>query len=118
MPCGETKEKLPIGLQILGKHFDEATILRVAHAYEQVHATRTITVRLLRGLRRRVERGTGARATPDEAFLNAALVRAPALDADVKVVRRALREPVHDRELPAIGAALHRIEHTLTTTPS
>jgi aspartyl-tRNA(Asn)/glutamyl-tRNA(Gln) amidotransferase subunit A len=36
VPCGETKEKLPIGLQILGKHFDEATILRVAHAYEQV----------------------------------------------------------------------------------
>ena len=36
IPCGETKEKLPIGLQILGRHFDEATILRVAHAYEQV----------------------------------------------------------------------------------
>jgi aspartyl-tRNA(Asn)/glutamyl-tRNA(Gln) amidotransferase subunit A len=35
VPCGETKDKLPIGLQILGRHFDEATILRVAHAYEQ-----------------------------------------------------------------------------------
>ena len=35
IPCGETKENLPIGLQILGKHFDEATILRVAHAHEQ-----------------------------------------------------------------------------------
>jgi aspartyl-tRNA(Asn)/glutamyl-tRNA(Gln) amidotransferase subunit A len=35
VPCGETKEKLPIGLQILGKHFDEGTILRVGHAYEQ-----------------------------------------------------------------------------------
>ena len=35
IPCGETREKLPIGLQILGKHFDEATILRIAHAYEQ-----------------------------------------------------------------------------------
>src|SRR6201987_2185867 len=35
VPCGETKEKLPIGLQILGRHFDEATILRVAHADEQ-----------------------------------------------------------------------------------
>jgi aspartyl-tRNA(Asn)/glutamyl-tRNA(Gln) amidotransferase subunit A len=35
IPCGETKEKLPIGVQILGKHFDESTILRVAHAYEQ-----------------------------------------------------------------------------------
>jgi len=36
IPCGETKEKLPIGLQVLGKHFDESTILRVAHAYEQI----------------------------------------------------------------------------------
>ena len=35
VPCGETKEKLPIGLQVLGKHFDESTILRVAHHYEQ-----------------------------------------------------------------------------------
>jgi aspartyl-tRNA(Asn)/glutamyl-tRNA(Gln) amidotransferase subunit A len=34
VPCGETRDKLPIGLQILGKHFDEATILRVAHNYE------------------------------------------------------------------------------------
>jgi aspartyl-tRNA(Asn)/glutamyl-tRNA(Gln) amidotransferase subunit A len=38
VPCGETKEKLPIGLQILGRHFDEATILRIAHAYEQARA--------------------------------------------------------------------------------
>ena len=35
VPCGETKEKLPIGMQILGRHFDESTILRVANAYER-----------------------------------------------------------------------------------
>ena len=35
IPCGQTREKLPIGLQILGKHFDEGTVLRVAHAFEQ-----------------------------------------------------------------------------------
>ena len=35
VPCGESAEKLPIGLQLFGKHFDEATLLRVAHAYEQ-----------------------------------------------------------------------------------
>src|SRR6202043_4121005 len=39
VPCGATREKLPIGLQILGKHFDEATILRLAHAYEKVSQT-------------------------------------------------------------------------------
>lgn len=38
IPCGETREKLPIGLQILGRHFDESTILRLAHAYEQSHS--------------------------------------------------------------------------------
>ncbi|MGA9800101.1 MAG: Asp-tRNA(Asn)/Glu-tRNA(Gln) amidotransferase subunit GatA [Terriglobales bacterium] len=35
VPCGETKEGLPIGLQILGRHFDESTILRVARASEK-----------------------------------------------------------------------------------
>jgi aspartyl-tRNA(Asn)/glutamyl-tRNA(Gln) amidotransferase subunit A len=40
IPCGETKDNLPIGLQILGKHFDEATILRVAHAYEAEHGVK------------------------------------------------------------------------------
>jgi aspartyl-tRNA(Asn)/glutamyl-tRNA(Gln) amidotransferase subunit A len=33
--CGFTTSGLPIGLQITGKPFDEATILKVAHAYEQ-----------------------------------------------------------------------------------
>jgi aspartyl-tRNA(Asn)/glutamyl-tRNA(Gln) amidotransferase subunit A len=35
VPCGTSAEGLPIGAQILGKHFDEATVLRVAHAVEQ-----------------------------------------------------------------------------------
>ncbi|HWF05758.1 MAG TPA: Asp-tRNA(Asn)/Glu-tRNA(Gln) amidotransferase subunit GatA [Candidatus Angelobacter sp.] len=32
VPCGETQSGLPIGLQILGRHFDESTVLRVAAA--------------------------------------------------------------------------------------
>lgn len=35
VPCGFTSAGLPIGLQIAGKPFDEATVLRVGHAYEQ-----------------------------------------------------------------------------------
>lgn len=35
IPCGMSPEGLPIGLQIVGKPFDEATVLRVAHAYER-----------------------------------------------------------------------------------
>ncbi len=34
VPCGFTRRGLPIGLQIVGRPFDEATVLRVAHAYE------------------------------------------------------------------------------------
>jgi aspartyl-tRNA(Asn)/glutamyl-tRNA(Gln) amidotransferase subunit A len=34
VPCGSTKDGLPIGVQILGRHFDEATILRVGHVVE------------------------------------------------------------------------------------
>jgi aspartyl-tRNA(Asn)/glutamyl-tRNA(Gln) amidotransferase subunit A len=34
VPCGQTKSGLPIGLQVLGRHFDEGTILRVAHVVE------------------------------------------------------------------------------------
>ncbi|MER2008095.1 MAG: Asp-tRNA(Asn)/Glu-tRNA(Gln) amidotransferase subunit GatA [Psychrobacillus sp.] len=34
IPCGFS-DGLPLGLQIIGKYFDEATIYRVAHAYEQ-----------------------------------------------------------------------------------
>jgi len=35
VPCGFTSDNLPVGLQIIGKHFDEETILKTAHAYEQ-----------------------------------------------------------------------------------
>ncbi len=35
VPAGTTSEGLPVGMQILAKHFDEATMFRIAHAYEQ-----------------------------------------------------------------------------------
>jgi aspartyl-tRNA(Asn)/glutamyl-tRNA(Gln) amidotransferase subunit A len=35
VPCGFSSTGLPLGLQIIGKHFDESTIYRVAHAFEQ-----------------------------------------------------------------------------------
>ncbi len=35
VPCGTTKEGLPIGVQVMGRHFDEGTMLRVAHAVER-----------------------------------------------------------------------------------
>ncbi|MGH2349211.1 MAG: amidase family protein, partial [bacterium] len=35
VPCGFSRG-LPIGLQLIGRPFDEATVLRAAHAYEQM----------------------------------------------------------------------------------
>lgn len=34
VPCGKSRDGLPIGIQILGKHFDEGTIFRVGRAVE------------------------------------------------------------------------------------
>jgi aspartyl-tRNA(Asn)/glutamyl-tRNA(Gln) amidotransferase subunit A len=35
VPCGFSASGLPIGLQLMGKHFDEEMILRVGHRFEQ-----------------------------------------------------------------------------------
>jgi aspartyl-tRNA(Asn)/glutamyl-tRNA(Gln) amidotransferase subunit A len=35
VPCGFSSEGLPIGLQIMGKHFDEEMLLKVAYGFEQ-----------------------------------------------------------------------------------
>ncbi|TFH58877.1 Asp-tRNA(Asn)/Glu-tRNA(Gln) amidotransferase subunit GatA [Peribacillus frigoritolerans] len=35
VPCGFAANGLPLGLQMIGKHFDESTIYRAAHAFEQ-----------------------------------------------------------------------------------
>jgi len=35
IPCGFTKKGLPVGLQIMSKHFNEEMLFRLAYAYEQ-----------------------------------------------------------------------------------
>ena len=35
IPCGFSKDGLPIGLQIIGRHFNEETIIRAAYTFEQ-----------------------------------------------------------------------------------
>jgi aspartyl-tRNA(Asn)/glutamyl-tRNA(Gln) amidotransferase subunit A len=36
LPCGFGNHRLPVGLQIIGRWFDEAKMLNVAHQYQQV----------------------------------------------------------------------------------
>ncbi len=36
VPCGFDSDGMPIGLMITGKSFDEATVLRIGHAYEEL----------------------------------------------------------------------------------
>ena len=35
VPCGVNSEGMPIGMQLIGKHFEEETILRAAYTFEQ-----------------------------------------------------------------------------------
>jgi aspartyl-tRNA(Asn)/glutamyl-tRNA(Gln) amidotransferase subunit A len=35
VPCGLTPDRLPVGLQLTGRAWDESTLLQIAHAYEQ-----------------------------------------------------------------------------------
>jgi hypothetical protein len=89
----------------------------LAHAYEQVHATRTVAARLLHGVRARAERGwSPTRSLPNDDFLTDLAHREPGLAGDAALVRRALRESIPERELTELGAALARIERALTPT--
>jgi hypothetical protein len=92
----------------------------LARAYWHVHATRTATRRLVRGLRRRTEHrlGAGRRDVPDEAFLDWAESHIAARRGDIALVRQALTLPMRRKELPGVGAALQRLEHDLLTSHS
>jgi uncharacterized protein DUF4350 len=89
----------------------------LAQAYARVGATRTATMRLLRGVRRRVDPGaardTGGDADERDArFLDAA-ARTPSRAADVALIRNALAKPIGEREFEAVGVALARLEESL-----
>jgi aspartyl-tRNA(Asn)/glutamyl-tRNA(Gln) amidotransferase subunit A len=38
LPCGASADGLPLGIQLVGRPFDERTVLALAHAYEQATA--------------------------------------------------------------------------------
>jgi hypothetical protein len=92
----------------------------LASAYEQVGATRTAANRLLRGVRRRLERatqnyGTHRAEQTDDAFLAAALRGDPSLEEDVALIRRSLSATLSQHDFEALGGALRRLETSLLT---
>ena len=91
----------------------------LAQAYARVGGTRTATARLLRGVRRRVERGVRRNvrltATESDALFLDEAARVPALGDDVALIRRALSRPIAKGEFAAVGNALERVEESLLT---
>jgi hypothetical protein len=57
-----------------------------------------------------------SRQLSDEAFLATARAAVPERATDVELIRNALRERITARDLPELGAALRRLEDSLTTT--
>jgi hypothetical protein len=94
-------------------------VTALAQAYARVGGTRTATSRLLRGVRRRVERGTrgdgSLTAKESDARFLAEAATNPVLAEDVALIRRALGDAVLPREFEAVGGALQRIERSLLT---
>lgn len=92
----------------------------LARAYWQVHATRTASRRLLRGVRRRTEHrfGGSRRDISDEDFLEWTRERIPARRDDVALVKNALEAPMPRKDFSRVGEALGRIEHDLLTRRS
>ena len=88
----------------------------LARAYMLVGASRTATSRLIRGLRRRVEPGSfrSTRTLTAEAFLDHVVRDFPALAPDAATVRNALTNRVSPREFVHVGAALTKLESSLT----
>ena len=84
----------------------------LAHAYEQVGATRAVSRRLVRGLRRRTAAGT-LRGMSDEAYLDTLAGRHPSLAADIGVVRGALTQPRTPEQLLGVGQAVANIERII-----
>jgi hypothetical protein len=84
----------------------------LAHAYEQVGATRLATRRLVRGLRRR-HAGAAWRRGDDEEFLRALAARHPEIAPSVARVADAAARPLTATEFVEVGAAVDHIERAL-----
>ena len=119
VPCGLTPNNLPIGLQLTGKPFDEATLLRVGDSYERdtnwwkaCPSRRLSLARALEQFRRlqHVHRAAGLIRShvADERFLPDSLFEALDDHRLVAEGRAQLREPEDDAEAEKQGQDEHR----------
>lgn len=94
-------------------------VTALSRAYARVGGTRTATSRLLRGVRRRVERGTrnsaGLTASESDDRFLASVEETPELVEDVALIRRGLSDPLSRREFEEVGSALQRVEQSILT---
>lgn len=90
----------------------------LSSAYRQISATRTVTERLVRGLRRRLSGGRLAAARQsdtDDAFLRQVASSYPQVSAEVAAVSSALTRQSSPAELVAAVEAIETIERTITS---
>ena len=89
-------------------------VVALATAYQEVGATRTVTRRLVQGLRRRLTHGRIAPASvSDEIFLRDLAAAQPRAQEDVELVLRSLTTSITARELVATRDSIKRIETSL-----
>lgn len=87
----------------------------LARAYQQVGASRVVTRRLVRGIRRRRAPGVAHRTSDDE-FLRALADRHPGIRGEIALVQRASARQLPPDQLPALARALELIERASSPT--
>jgi hypothetical protein len=88
----------------------------LSSAYRQIDATRVVTERLVRGLRRRLaggRMGSGRQSDTDAVFLQQVASSHPVVSADVAIVSSALTRQSSSAELIAAVEAIETIERTI-----
>jgi hypothetical protein len=88
-------------------------VAALAQAYEQVKATRSTAVLLVKGVRRRAAHALGLRHATDDQFLAAVAARHPALQADTARARNAMTDPVPVSGLIELAATIDRIDRSV-----